>query len=514
MPRSIRQTVNGWLNDGFLNRTYGASNANDEPNNCTVTLQSLINATASGGTLDLSAYRCVFRESVTLANPITIDFAHRAQMRGSDVYPDSTWTVSGTAPNRVWTSTLTVPSLTSAAGSCDADSPNCKRAEQVFMNGVPLVFAGDSVTPVRGCFALSASRQVILRDDPIGRQIEVTTRTRWMRPANNTIVNNVTVKNGTFKHCGNAAQSGGLQNYADNDLVGTPFRGTGWTIRDNTLHWAHGANVSLLTCSSCVVSGNDIAYGGNLGMHGSQGTGLTVTRNGIHHNNTAAYSGAEAGGAKFTRLLSTVWTYNEVWENFAKGLWFDVSNDGVEIAYNRVWGNESIGIFYEVSWNARIHHNVVWENGHQDITQFWGSGILLGTSDETEVDNNVLAWNAGGIGSLDDVRVDNPAPLTNIRIHHNDIIAQRGTLLGYAGAGGTLGDPANGNGGNDNRYWWHQADGGSTSSRWEWMGGAGRTNAIAVFNATPGEENGTYLTTPQRDALLALNDVPITPQTR
>ena len=57
-------------------------------NSCTTKLQALVDAAATGATLDVPP--CTYREMVRITKPLTLDGHGQAEIRGSDVWSD--WT--------------------------------------------------------------------------------------------------------------------------------------------------------------------------------------------------------------------------------------------------------------------------------------------------------------------------------------------------------------------------------------------------------------------------------------
>jgi hypothetical protein len=71
---------------------------------------------------------------------------------------------------------------------------------------------------------------------------------------------------------------------------------------------------------------------------------------------------------------------------------------------------------------------------------------------------------------------------------------------------GALFDAASNNRGAQDRFWFPTPEVGYTRYGWN-----GPRSTLAAFVATAGESNGSYLTTPQKDSLLAAAGIPTTP---
>src|SRR4051794_33171110 len=96
---------------------------------CDTKLQSLVDATTTGGVLRLPA--CIYEEKITITRPITLDGQWQAEIRGSDV-----WTGWSAGPS-TWTSVNSLPVFPHDTQAICLD-PRCDWPEQVFVDGTPL----------------------------------------------------------------------------------------------------------------------------------------------------------------------------------------------------------------------------------------------------------------------------------------------------------------------------------------------------------------------------------------
>jgi parallel beta-helix repeat protein len=464
-------------------------------NNCGDSLQSLIDAAPAGSTLVVPA--CVFRETVRIAKPLTLQGQPGSEIRGSDVW--SSWNPNG----GYWVSELAVPSLPTVGnvdGRCGEATNRCLLPEQVFMDTWALKRAPSGQQPKPGQFALDSGRHVVLADNPARHTIEVSTRTAWVKSQ----ADGITIASMTMRHAANDALTGALSNDGHSN----------WMVRNSKLSDAHGAVVSMHDATNVRVVSNDISHGGDMGIHGTLVTNGLIENNRIFNNNMDAFNPAwGAGGVKITGVQQFVIDHNQVYSNFAPGLWCDISCSGVTIASNRVHDNTWQGIIYEISRQGSIHDNAVWQNGVDAPTFGFGAGILVSSSAGTEVFNNTLAWNKAGISIIDLNRPDRLQAVNN-SVHDNVIVrnAVSGgdswanlSLAWLTDGTGVLYDPASNNRGSNNRVWYDQDEIG-TAIRGSWQQ---QYTRMADFAQTPGYQGGGYITRDEMVQALSSANVPM-----
>ena len=454
---------------------------------CGDSLQSLIDGAVRGAVVDVPS--CVYREEVTIDQPITLQAEPGAEIRGSDVWTrwkrNGAYWVKGPLP------TFDVH------GRCSEGTDRCLWPEQVFLDGDAL----DQVAsdPVSGQFAVDDDRDIVLADDPAGHTVEVTTRTGWISGRSD----NVTIQGFAMRHAANDSQDGAIENNGYSH----------WMIAGNTLSYAHGAIVSLSQGSDLTLQDNDIHHGGQLGVHASGGE-LVIRDNEIHDNNTEGFeSGWEAGGIKTSGVQRLVADRNEVHHNNGIGLWCDGGCRNVTYRDNRVHHNRKMGINFETGSTAEIFDNVVWENGWSKPGWGWGAGILSSSSRNVEIFDNVVACNADGISVIsadrDGTKYDE---VVNVRVHHNTIRAEDNpedeehnyALAWLQDWEGSLFEPSSGNRGSHNRYWYSTPE--SSLVRFSWYQ-KGRSE-LDNFNTTPGEEGGRYLSEAEKDRMVLSAGIP------
>jgi parallel beta-helix repeat protein len=467
------------------------------PPDCSTSLQSLINNAAAGSTLTLG--NCTYRESVTVNKPLTLDGQGVASLRGSDVW-SGLWAASGGN----WVSSQSVPTLhTETRDICLSGSDQrCKLPEQVFVDGAAQYQRATGSDPGPGQFALNGSRNIVLGSDPAGKTVEVTTR----QSIANAGANNVTLKGLDMRHSANQFQTGAVENDGFSNF----------TLQDSTVAYGHGENVFLRDAPGLKILNSSLTHGGCLGL-GAPHVGLEMRGGELAHNNTEEFSrGNEAGGAKITDFgaagdsRTILFDSVDVHDNNGIGIWIDIDVKNTTITNNRVYNNHDFGIFFEVSDGAEIAHNVVFNNGTDSSGYVWGAQIAIGNSRNANVHDNIVAWGADGIAVMSHNRTDWPAynNVTGVKVHHNTILRHKSGFevlaLGWMQTfNGVLYSSASANEGYDNAYWFPNAE--PSGDRYH-LSSAHST--LSGFNATPGEERGRYLTTAEKDAIVAAHNLP------
>lgn len=453
---------------------------------CPGTLQAQIDAAAAGSTLTPAP--CIYRETVTISKPLTLQASAGTEIRGSNIW--TSWTASGVT----WVSSNSVPTFT-AHGTCLAGTTRCLWPEQVFFDARPLLQVASN--PTTGQFAVDSSRRVLLADDPRGHTVEVTTRTNWVVVKSD----NVSIVGFTMKHAANDAQTGALTANGFSNL----------TVRGNTLSDAHGDALAFLYGSGQQVIGNDIHHAGQTGMGAYKSTDVLVTGNTIHDNNTEGFDPSwEAGGLKMASVTHLTLDSNEVYNNAGPGLWCDIGCESVTYSHNRVHDNQQSGIFFEISNGATISDNALWNNGFGSAAG-WGCDIFISSSSNAEVvRNTVLATATHAVLVVSQNRAGYTS-VTNNYVHDNTVVMNGlyenigRTALGWLQDwSGQLFDPASNNRGANNAFWFSYPE-----PSWERFDWAGARETLTAFNATAGGQNSRYVSITERDQALTAAGIPI-----
>jgi parallel beta-helix repeat protein len=281
----------------------------------------------------------------------------------------------------------------------------------VFVDGAPARFTVD----VEGA--------VVLPDDPAGKLVEVTTRTRWLTVA----ASGVTVAGFRMRH------SAGGDDHAL-AVFAPAYRAT---IRDNVLQDA-GAYAVMLEGDDHRFEGNDVSGAHGVAVHLGTGRGIRVRGNRIHDSGPQLPTGPAPWRPAGLLGWDTqaVIEDNEVHDNRGAGLFFQRSA-GVELRGNSVHGNAGAGIVFLHGERADIEKNRLWRNGwRMTPTQ---AGIFVTSSNGVTVRWNTLAYQPSGV----EVGPARSTPLTAdfdpcSRAARNLI---EGNVLVDSGAVGLTGDP-------------------------------------------------------------------------
>ncbi|MDQ3810617.1 MAG: right-handed parallel beta-helix repeat-containing protein [Chloroflexota bacterium] len=494
-------------------------------------LQSQIDAylaNASTAPLVVTAKSCVYRgtlnikhtsgpaKSLTLAGTGTGTYGTGgSEIRGSDIWTgQSAWTLKQSGRGnggRTWVSNSVVPLTNTNGANTDGRcaQPQCHYPEQVYVTNqsgttkkYQLVLSGN---PAVGQFAVDAQRHIILNgnEDPVNNRVEVTTRTNWIV---GTIqdADSLVIQGFSMRHAGDDALNGAVY-----------IQGKSVTIQNNTMAYAHGENVTILTNNK--LTNNDLGFADDFGLHSPDGSNMVVSGNLIHDNNLNDTYNPNwgSGGDKNTVGSGTQIYSNEVFNNHGPGLWCDSNCQNVKYFDNRIHHNTHAGILFEISDGAEIYNNKIWNNGKVSGQSWfgWGAGIVISSSAHANVHDNILAWNGSGIEVVDQNRPDKPAAGTSGNvIQRNSIFSCATPSSNYNTTPSSMVlsfdiSTAAGNSGSANSFWYASTDPEGQQLRFSWLQQYYAT--LASFNPTPGGgNNSTYLTDASLTTLLAANNMP------
>jgi hypothetical protein len=462
-------------------------------------IQSRVDATSPGATVDLPD-GCIYRETVTVKKPLTLEGGPGVEIRGSDVWASSEFSAQA---NGTWRSSNAVTAFADGGGPCDPSFPNCQLREQVFYDGEPLEQVADGGTPGPGQFSIDANNRVVVGSEPTGKTVEVTMRSSWV----NVRSQGVTVKNFRMSH----SADDGIDNNTFDNIV----------VDGGDYSYAHVAAFRFHLASGVAVKNAHVHHNGLVGIAGSNAR-WTITGNEVDYNGIGGFLATwGSGGMKLPAALSATVSGNVVHHNIKNGIWFDgdVDNPGpnaqiIEIFDNRSYQNHGHGVKCEITLSCHIYNNVIYENGWES----GGSGITANGSSFGTIHDNIIAWNADGISIANPLRTDvHPDQgyydlVREMRVHHNTILQEDGNNgfgLSWtkSNANGNIYDKAAGNRGYENRYWYPTPKGFNHRFLWKT-----KLEKLGTFNRTRGEERGRYLSDVQKDAVVAAKGIPAFPE--
>lgn len=319
------------------------------------------------------------------------------------------WTRSGA----VWTVGGQTQQGT-AAGVCEDGGQACRWPEDLFWDDVPLrrVASAGEVGPGSWYFDYAGDR-VLVGSDPTGHRVEISV----IPHAFSGSAAGVVIRGVVIEKYATPAQQGALQGNAT----------SGWTVEDSEIRLNHG--IGLRTGDGMRVLRSRIHHNGQMGIGGS-GDAVLVEGNEIDHNNTLGFDPAwEAGGSKFVRTDGLVLRGNVSHHNHGHGLWTDIDNVNTLYEANRLEDNTRSGIFHEISYRAVIRGNVARRNGGAGAAWVDGAGILVNSSRDVEIYENVVDGNLNGIAAVQSARgagAHGAYELANLYVHHNDVGMTRG----------------------------------------------------------------------------------------
>ena len=270
--------------------------------------------------------------------------------------------------------------------------------DMVYINGLNLkqVASKAEVGPAK-FYVDSTNKQLYIGDNPAGKKVEATTKKQAF----------YLLKYDTYDPSNTIIRGLGFAHYADEAIA---FGAPRVTLENNTfvwngvqgiLLWGQGSGGQWGVTTDAIVRGNTFSYNGSQGVAADQAHRMLLEDNKISYNNVEHFSKISgAAGIKAIKTKGLIWRNNLVENNFATGMWMDISNTNATIVRNVVRNNENMGIFMEISHKAIIAANVVYKNS---------TGIMVTGSSSAQVYNNTLSKNGRNIVINDDTRVNTNA---------------------------------------------------------------------------------------------------------
>jgi parallel beta-helix repeat protein len=239
-----------------------------------------------------------------------------------------------------------------------------------------------------------------------------------------------------------------IRNYASGSSQGAIHGdgGINWVVEDNFVY--RNKVIGIRCGPGWRVRRNKVYQNGVIGISGYKANGTIVERNEVYENNYMQAKEqailSQASGIKFGVTTNVTIRYNNVHNNYAKGIWVDHSLPTTIIEYNTVRDNAHQGIFFEASYTGKIRYNTSERNGGASATGYWlgRSGIQITNSPNAEVHNNTVRDNANGITAMNTTgSAGLVAPLGPLKIKylyvHDNVIRMR---VGRSGVGQNTGE--------------------------------------------------------------------------
>lgn len=260
----------------------------------------------------------------------------------------------------------------------------------VFVEGAALRQARDKAAVGPGEFAVDyEGKTLYLGDDPTGKTVEAATRLQGVFVGKNQAV-------GTSAE-GSVIRGLGFTHFAGQGIM---LRAPRVTLERNAIIWNGIRGVSLPfalpnshpgsgtkdegdQAENCVLRGNTVSFNGQMGVFGNGVNGLMLEGNTIARNNIENFSKSwSAAGAKIIRTSDLVARDNIFEDNYASGLWMDISIYKAKVTRNLVRRNAWMGLWFEISHDAVIAFNTLHDNS---------VGLYISESSQAQVWNNTLS---------------------------------------------------------------------------------------------------------------------------
>jgi hypothetical protein len=370
----------------ILTRAYGPNPSYTKPSGATDVAvgdltQTLLNNSTSGTKFWLLAG--IHRPTTELLIPNAKTFEFHGQpgaiWKGSKVL--SGWTASGSD----WFVGGQTQRFTATGGVTGLSGfPFYNNPEDLWFDGVFLerVASQAALGPGKWFFDLATDR-IYVRDDPAGHLVETTAIPAWIRNPNGS--GGVKVQNISFQHCGNATETGAIDDIAE--------------VRDCEITGAHGNGILLWTG---LATGCRIHHNGQMG----KGGGGSIEDSEVAYNNVAGISPYFSAGHGKTAFANgyqcrRVWSHH----NRGPGPWLDISNLNC-VVEDCISEDQDMGGFVdEISGSATegtiYQRNIARRNGQGEgiftLSELDHNGIAVASSRGVRVRNNSCYDQHGGI---------------------------------------------------------------------------------------------------------------------
>jgi parallel beta-helix repeat protein len=253
-----------------------------------------------------------------------------------------------------------------------------------------------------------------MADNPAGKKIETSTTPVAFTPE---AVDNVVIDGFVIEKYAPRGQKAPI--YAG--------YGSGWRIENNEIRFNHATGLRF--GSNSIVRNNYIHHNGQMGLGGG-GVDALIENNEISYNTIRGYNVQwEAGATKFAVSTNLIVRGNFIHHSNAGGLWTDINNVNTLYENNIIEDNPRGGIHHEISYSAIIRNNTIRRNSFGQTGWIGKCGILVSSSSDVEIYDNIIHDNYGGICGQQQNRGDGaygPYEIRNLNVHDNDIRFMQG----------------------------------------------------------------------------------------
>lgn len=260
---------------------------------------------------------------------------------------------------------------------------------QVFVNGILIREVACPEKREAGTFYIDKEKKQIhlwLANDADPNQcvVEVTDRNVLFEAVK---VSHLQVRGLNLEYCAN-----GMQQAAVN------FRGGANNLIEDCVI-SHTAMVGL-----CMAGDNHVVRRCVMNHNGQQGFSSPGSENVLIEDSETSYNnnipwkrvnvGFQAGGFKVAVAHKVKFLRHKSVGNYGPGLWFDISNDEMEVANCFVADNRAFGgVMNEISYRIHVHDSVFVNNK--------GGGVLIAESPGALVERNIMIGNEDGVNFRD-----------------------------------------------------------------------------------------------------------------
>lgn len=260
---------------------------------------------------------------------------------------------------------------------------------QVFVNGSLIREVACPGKQEAGTFYIDKEKRQIqlwLENDadPNQSSVEVTDRDVLLQAIG---VSHIQIQGLNFEHCANRLQQAAVN-----------FReGTNNLIEDCVI--SRTAMVGL-----CMAGDNHVVRRCVMNHNGQQGFSSSGSENVLIEDSETSYNncipwkrvnvGFQAGGFKVAVAHKVKFLRHTSVGNYGPGLWFDISNDEMEVANSFVADNQAFGgVMNEISNRIHVHDSVMINNK--------GGGVLIAESPGALIERNIMISNDDGVNFRD-----------------------------------------------------------------------------------------------------------------